>query len=187
MAALHCTNNTVLVDYGMFDEHVDRMHDVQAMYSCVNFLCATAVSVCVASAVSPFFFSRASYAAMWSLHPHGGPQVHGGFQRAYDAVHMRVLSLVEELTSTGAGPWEVYVTGHSLGGALATLCAYELATRRWVCLHMVCVWNAHWPCLCVFPLFLCVSPVFVCFPCVAVFWVRACCVRVRGATIFSLF
>lgn len=56
--------------------------------------------------------------------------MHGGFQRAYDAVHVRVLTLVEELTSTGDGPWEVYVTGHSLGGALATLCAYELATRR---------------------------------------------------------
>ncbi len=27
-------------------------------------------------------------------------------------------------------PWRVYVTGHSLGGALATLCAYELAGRR---------------------------------------------------------
>ncbi|KAL6759740.1 Alpha/Beta hydrolase protein [Haematococcus lacustris] len=27
-------------------------------------------------------------------------------------------------------PWRVYITGHSLGGALATLCAYELAARQ---------------------------------------------------------
>ena len=25
-------------------------------------------------------------------------------------------------------PWHVYTTGHSMGGALATLCAYELAS-----------------------------------------------------------
>lgn len=60
------------------------------------------------------------------------PMVHGGFQRAYDAVHVRVLALVEELTSEGDAPWTVYVTGHSLGGALATLSAYELATKRYV-------------------------------------------------------
>ena len=46
-------------------------------------------------------------------------------------MHVRVLTLVDELTSVGEGPWEVFVTGHSLGGALATLCAYELATRRY--------------------------------------------------------
>lgn len=66
-------------------------------------------------------------------------QVHGGFQRAYDAVHLRVLTLVEELTSAGNEPWEVYVTGHSLGGALATLCAYELATRRYLVQYMGCM------------------------------------------------
>lgn len=58
--------------------------------------------------------------------------VHGGFQRAYDAVHTRVLALVEELTSEGDVPWTVYVTGHSLGGALATCSAYELATKQCV-------------------------------------------------------
>jgi putative lipase involved disintegration of autophagic bodies len=28
------------------------------------------------------------------------------------------------------GAWDVFITGHSLGGALATLCAYELAGRK---------------------------------------------------------
>ncbi len=27
----------------------------------------------------------------------------------------------------GAPPWRVYVTGHSLGGARASICAFELA------------------------------------------------------------
>ena len=26
-------------------------------------------------------------------------------------------------------PWDMYLTGHSLGGALATLCAYDCALR----------------------------------------------------------
>lgn len=28
------------------------------------------------------------------------------------------------------GRWRVYLTGHSMGGALATLCAYELAVSH---------------------------------------------------------
>ncbi|KAF6250498.1 hypothetical protein COO60DRAFT_1705829 [Scenedesmus sp. NREL 46B-D3] len=58
--------------------------------------------------------------------------VHSGFLSAYDSVKVKVLRLVDQLTA-GAGeeqPWDVYVTGHSLGGALATLCAYDLAGRR---------------------------------------------------------
>ena len=30
-----------------------------------------------------------------------------------------------------AEPWDVYVTGHSLGGALSTLCTYDVASRKW--------------------------------------------------------
>jgi hypothetical protein len=54
-------------------------------------------------------------------------------RRPPPALPAQVLTLVDQLTA-GAGadkPWRVFVTGHSLGGALATLCAYELAGRRW--------------------------------------------------------
>jgi putative lipase involved disintegration of autophagic bodies len=44
------------------------------------------------------------------------------------------MSLLDSITSCDVAPrgrpWAVYVTGHSLGGALATLSAYELAMRR---------------------------------------------------------
>jgi nuclear pore complex protein Nup85 len=58
--------------------------------------------------------------------------VHSGFLTAYDSVKVKVLRLVDQLTADASEdrPWDVYVTGHSLGGALATLCAYDLAGRR---------------------------------------------------------
>ncbi|KXZ45675.1 hypothetical protein GPECTOR_52g72 [Gonium pectorale] len=54
--------------------------------------------------------------------------VHKGFRLAHDSVWDNTLAVLK--TVTGAGPaanWHVYVTGHSLGGALATLGAYKLA------------------------------------------------------------
>jgi predicted lipase len=43
---------------------------------------------------------------------------------------LQVFSLLDQLVADASrGPWQVYVTGHSLGGALATLCAYELCNR----------------------------------------------------------
>jgi len=68
--------------------------------------------------------------------------VHDGFLEAFDSVRPRVFSAVDD--AIGAGPraealgwrsatrdaasgWRIWVTGHSLGGALATLCALELA------------------------------------------------------------
>ena len=50
--------------------------------------------------------------------------VHGGFLDAYDSVRRAVLYCVDALAGPG---WTVSVTGHSLGGALATLCSYDLA------------------------------------------------------------
>ncbi|XP_076924178.1 uncharacterized protein LOC143586534 [Bidens hawaiensis] len=64
-------------------------------------------------------------------------QVHSGFLSAYDSVRTRILSLIK--TATGyqeedadqqVSKWHVYVTGHSLGGALATLLALELTSSQ---------------------------------------------------------
>eukprot|EP00775_Hariotina_reticulata_P003437 gene3437-3709_t len=63
--------------------------------------------------------------------------VHSGFLSAYDSIKPKVLKLVDTLTSdaTKERPWQIFVTGHSLGGALATLCAYDLAGRRSVTMY----------------------------------------------------
>ncbi|KAL4591023.1 hypothetical protein LXL04_003971 [Taraxacum kok-saghyz] len=62
-------------------------------------------------------------------------QVHSGFLNAYDSVRTRILSLIK--TAIGyqdddddVSKWHVYVTGHSLGGALATLLALELSSSQ---------------------------------------------------------
>eukprot|EP00884_Botryococcus_braunii_P003299 jgi/Botrbrau1/12970/Bobra.154_2s0020.4 len=56
--------------------------------------------------------------------------VHSGFVTAYDSVKARIMSLVDEvMDQKPEAEWTVYVTGHSLGGALATLSAFDFATR----------------------------------------------------------
>lgn len=54
--------------------------------------------------------------------------VHRGFLTAYDSIKTMVFSVAEMITK-GVPNWTIYTTGHSLGGALATLCAFELASR----------------------------------------------------------
>lgn len=54
--------------------------------------------------------------------------VHSGFLNAYLSVKNEVVELVNQVCRQAN--WTIYVTGHSLGGALATCCAYDLAMRN---------------------------------------------------------
>ncbi|WOL05772.1 hypothetical protein Cni_G14503 [Canna indica] len=64
-------------------------------------------------------------------------QVHSGFLNAYDSVKNRIMALIKlsigfesEDYLESVPTWKVYVTGHSLGGALATLLALELSLSQ---------------------------------------------------------
>ncbi|KAL4537133.1 hypothetical protein Ndes2526B_g04958 [Nannochloris sp. 'desiccata'] len=62
--------------------------------------------------------------------PEGEMWAHSGFYKAYKAVQAEVIQVVDAITAGEGKDWSIFVTGHSLGGALSTLGAYELATRR---------------------------------------------------------
>jgi len=61
--------------------------------------------------------------------------VHSGFMSAYETVRLAAKAAVIELI-TQIKPSRVVITGHSLGGALATLCATELAPLLPVPVHV---------------------------------------------------
>ncbi|KAI0567372.1 Lipase domain protein [Gracilaria domingensis] len=54
-------------------------------------------------------------------------KIHKGFAVAYSAVSSRLLSIVKRLQDEKRRP--VFLTGHSLGGALATICSLDLFLR----------------------------------------------------------
>ncbi|CAM9427194.1 unnamed protein product [Chrysoparadoxa australica] len=57
------------------------------------------------------------------------PRVHAGFRGAYKSVDQTLTDVVESATGGDADGWDIYITGHSLGGALATLCALDFSTK----------------------------------------------------------
>lgn len=54
--------------------------------------------------------------------------VHHGFLHAYQSVHENLLETMYSITDWQED-WLVVLTGHSLGAALASLCAFEVANR----------------------------------------------------------
>jgi hypothetical protein len=56
-----------------------------------------------------------------------GCEVHEGFYRAWEALRGQAVAALAALGAGGASGLPVFVTGHSLGGAMANLAAFELA------------------------------------------------------------
>lgn len=63
-------------------------------------------------------------------------KVHEGYKKAYLSVRNTLLDIVDSVTEWST-QWTIIVTGHSLGGSLATIAAYDLATITYVILLLL--------------------------------------------------
>lgn len=60
---------------------------------------------------------------------HNERWVHNGFLQTYTAVQPPLLRMLDEIMDNGEEEqWHIYCTGHSMGGALACLAAYEISS-----------------------------------------------------------
>eukprot|EP01063_Lacrimia_lanifica_P002452 TRINITY_DN11296_c0_g1_i1.p1 TRINITY_DN11296_c0_g1~~TRINITY_DN11296_c0_g1_i1.p1 ORF type:complete len:1265 (+),score=362.19 TRINITY_DN11296_c0_g1_i1:83-3877(+) len=57
------------------------------------------------------------------------PLLHSGFAELWDAIQTEVLMSIKECMGTFSFHPKVYITGHSLGGAMASLCAYTATVK----------------------------------------------------------
>lgn len=62
-----------------------------------------------------------------SIDEQSDPWVHSGFLRGYLSVASEVKEILQQIVGKESNSWEILFTGHSLGAALATLCAYDVA------------------------------------------------------------
>lgn len=60
-----------------------------------------------------------------------GTWVHAGFLKGFDSVRETMAQFVDDVMEGAQEPWTLWITGHSLGGALATLSAHELSLRKY--------------------------------------------------------
>ena len=56
--------------------------------------------------------------------------VHGGYFKAYTSARAKLCDLVVAAMQGKEEEWTVAATGHSLGAALGTLCAYDVGKFR---------------------------------------------------------
>jgi hypothetical protein len=59
----------------------------------------------------------------------GGANVHAGFFQAYLGIREELFKSIKQLVSKDMPPRPIYITGHSLGGALAMMAAAELSNH----------------------------------------------------------
>jgi pimeloyl-ACP methyl ester carboxylesterase len=65
----------------------------------------------------------------WRLGTNGRVKVHAGFLQDFATISAKIVSQIEKYLARNPSG-KIFITGHSLGGALAILCALELSVRK---------------------------------------------------------